>query len=480
VTTVTTVTTVTRRTGRSARVGLVALAVAALVVAANMAAHAHDAQLDLSGDRRFSLAPDSKALARAVRAPLRITAFLNAGGPAAQDARFLLARYRELNRRITFAVIDPDTNPGEARRFGVTQYSTVVLRYQGRRVDAPDAEELEISTAILRLVRGKSPTVCVLSGHGELAMDDTSPTGLSKVAQLLKDNAYQTQVLNLTVGALHVPTSCNAVLEIGPRDQLLPLEQTALADYAQTNGRLLVAVSPLTMADPNPLIRPWGVGFLGGLVLDPNRSIEQDPSDVVVQNLPSDSPVDSQVNELQFPAAGGLTVERNLASGLTVARLALSGPGSWNESHPDTELAFGPDDIPGPILVAAAADLSRIEPGSPAGLPSGAPRVARTRVLVTGSDTWLRNEFLDHLGNRRFLVNGLAWLTEQDQLVAATSKPSQVRALPFTAERQTETLALTVGVVPGAIVALGAVEALLIRRRRTRAGRRRGSLPGRR
>mgnify|MGYP001361165378 CR=1 FL=1 len=456
------------RRGQHRRGLVIAVVLVIVVLGGNVAAHAHDAELDLSAAHRFTLAADSSALARAVRSPLRVTAFLNAGGPEAVDARFLLARYHELNRRITYSVVDPDTQPGEAARFGVTQYSTVVLQYQGRRVDAPDATELSTSTAILRLLRHVSPTVCLLTGHGEAALDDTSPTGLSGVATLLRDNDYQTDVVNLAVGDGQVPQGCGVLAEIGARGPLLPAEVKAVNRYTDGHGRLLLAASSLTSGDPNPMILPWGIGFLGGLVLDPDRSLNQDPSDIVVQDLPSVSPVVDHVNELQFPAAGGLIIQPNLAQGLSVARLATSGPTSYDDTHPDAGFNFGPGDLAGPIVVAAAADRSALAPGSPAGLPAGAQHLERTRVVVTGSDIWLRNGFLGDLGNRRFLVNALAWLTDQDQLVAATSAPPNDRPLAFTGERQNEVIGVTVGAVPAGIVAAGSLPAIVGRRRRRR------------
>lgn len=439
-----------------------AVAVVAAVVGANVIAHAHDAQADLSANRRFSLAPDSKALARAVRAPLRITAFLNAGGPAARDARFLLARYQELNRRISYRVVDPDTNPGEAARFGVTQYSTVVLTYHGRRVDAPDAQEPEISTAVLRLLRASSPTVCVLIGHGEPQLSDTSPVGLSKTAQLLKDNAYQVKTVDLAMSGAQVPSDCTAVLEIAPVDALLPNEQAAVLAYERASGKLLLAASPLTRGDPNPLTSPWGVRVVGGLAVDPDHSVNLDVSDVIVGSFPSVNPVDTGVNRLQYPAGGGLLVESRPRGGLTISKLAVAGPGSYIATHPDTGLSFDSTSIAGPVLVAAAADESHLTTGG----GGGGAGVARTRLLVIGGDGWMVNQFLDNLSNRRFLVNGLAWLTEQDQLVTATERPAQVRQLPFTSADQSKVLAVGVGLVPGAIVLAGIVPAVIGRRRR--------------
>jgi len=92
----------------------------------------------------------------------------------------------------------------------------------------------------------------------------------------------------------------------------------------------------------------------------------------------------------------------------------------------------------------------------------------RTRVLTTASDTWLTNDFLDRLSNRRFFVNGLGWLTQDEQLIATTAQVSTDRSLPLTAERQARILVVTVGLVPGAIIGAGLLAHFGLRRRRRR------------
>jgi hypothetical protein len=438
---------------------LIPAAVVVALVAANVAAYGRGLQIDLSANHRFRLTSDSTALAKAVRSPLAITAFLSNVGGAGRDADFLLARYHEINSKITYRVVDPDAHPGEARRFGVGQYATVVMTYRGRRVDAPDAEELAISTAILRLLRGTTPTVCNLVGHGEPSFSDTAPQGLSTLDVLLTQNGYHRRPLDLTTGAPIVPADCAAIVIIGPVDPLLPQEVSALNAWTQAGGKLMLLASPLTRGDPNPLLAPWGIHFVGGLVLDPARDQGLDLSNVIVEDLPSASPVNRGIDRLQFPAGGGLVVDAGTTGGLTVERLAVTSGQSWVESRPDQEQTLDPSDIPGPVTVAAAADASHL-----AG-PKGTG-VVRTRVFATGGVPWVTNQFIDNLGNRRLIVNALSWLTEGEQLVAATSRPNAPPALPLTPERRTEILFWTVGVVPGLIVGAGLTSSYARRKNR--------------
>jgi ABC-type uncharacterized transport system involved in gliding motility auxiliary subunit len=444
-------------------VGAVLLAV---VVGANLLAYGHNAQADLSAAHRFSLAPQTKAVLDQVKSSLEVRAFLNNAGSQARDARFLLARYHELNRHISFSVVDPDADPTAARRFGISQYSTVVLAYKGRRVEAQSVNELDISTAILRLVRGGTKTVCVLAGHGEPGLDDASGQGLSKVDDVFRHNAYDVRTLDLTVGQAAVPSECVALFDFAPRDPLGPQEVAAINSYAKAAGRVMIVASSLTNADPNPLTEPWGVHFLGGLVIDPQRSEGGDPTNVVIESLPSASPVDDGVTRLQFPASAGLAPSKDQREGLSVERLAVTSGASWLESNPDNEMQLDPGDIPGPVIVATASDDSHVETSGEQRVPGGGARVVRTRVLVTASDTWLTNDFLDRLSNRRFFVNGLAWLTQDEQLIATTAQVSTDRSLPLTTERQARILVLTVGLVPGLIIGAGLLAHFGWRRRR--------------
>jgi ABC-type uncharacterized transport system involved in gliding motility auxiliary subunit len=92
----------------------------------------------------------------------------------------------------------------------------------------------------------------------------------------------------------------------------------------------------------------------------------------------------------------------------------------------------------------------------------------RSRVVITGSDTWLTNDFLDRLGNRRFFANSLGWLTQEEQLLARTGQANIDRALPLTAERQARVLVVTVGLVPGLILGLGVGAHFMFSRQRRR------------
>jgi len=456
-------------TDRRAKWLAAVMVVLAVVVGLNLVAYADNRQVDLSAANSFTLSPETVALLHQVGHPLQIVAFLTTGGPDARDASYLLNRYREVNHRISWSVVDPDANPGEAKAYGITSYSTVVLSYQGRRITAPDAQEADLSTAILRLLRGSTQQVCVMTGDGEPDLQDTGPNGLADVATVLRQNAFDATAVDLTVGTGTVPSTCAAVLEMGPQQPWSPGEVTALQGYLHKGGRLMVLTSSLSNTDPNAVLQPWGIGFEGGLVLDPARSEGVDWSNVVVQDLPSAGPVDEGVTSLQFPAPSALVVGRN-SGALTVEDLAQTSSQSYVDPDPSSgTLTFSPGDVPGPAVLAAASDSSQVLNGGPGPAPGVAgPSAVHTRLFVTGCDTWMTNGFLGNLGNRRFFVNAVDWLTGQDNLVLATSQAPGSRPLPLTPALQAELLGVTVGAVPGLIVSAALGRAGWLRRRRSK------------
>jgi ABC-2 type transport system permease protein len=311
--------------------------------------------------------------------------------------------------------------------------------------------------------------VCVTTGHGEASLDDDGPSGLSKVATLLEQNAYKAATVDLARGG-DVPASCEVVWVAGPRVAFTPAETDALVRYEKAAGKVLVLASPLSEANVNPLLEPYGITFLGGVVADPDRSASVDPTDVVAEDFPTANPVMDGIPRLQLPVAGGFLTQpsNETPSGLTVSRLAVSSDAAWIESTPDAGFSRDAGDVPGPVVLAAAADDSRIEADAERrlGTGGGRPGIVRTRVVVTGSAECPTNQLLDRLGNRRLLVGSLSWLTQEEELLTVATRLPGARPLPWTAERQRETLFVTVGLVPGLVVLAG-VASFVWRRRRT-------------
>jgi hypothetical protein len=150
------------------------------------------------------------------------------------------------------------------------------------------------------------------------------------------------------------------------------------------------------------------------------------------------------------------------AHGLTVSNLAATSKAAFLDA--DQNFSPSPPDIGGPLTVAVAADASRVEQSGETRVGDNGPRIVRTRVVAVGNSHFVENDFLDSLGNRRFIVNAMGWLAEDEQLLTVSTAPPQPRELPWTAERQRNVVAVSVVAVPGAVLAAGVAQWIIGRR----------------
>lgn len=434
------------------RRALVALALVVGVVLVNVVAERSGRTADLTENRRLTLSGETRDVLRRVDAPMRIDAFVRTDSPSGRDTKALLDRYNDANDRINAEAVDPDESPGRARSLGVTQFGAAVLRYRGRRVDVATIDEVELTSAVLRLVRGRVPSTCFVTGHGEAGIDDDGPQGLSSLADLARRNGFAPEARNIAIDGLK---GCDLVVLAGPRVPLAPEEVTTLRGVLDRDGKVLVLADAFSTGDVNPLLDGWGIRFLGGVVLDRGSNFGNDPSTPILTDFPSSNQVVDGVPSVLAPAAAGLDVpDRQPREGLTVSVLARTSGQSVLAADPEDPAQGG---IKGPIIVAAAADLSAVR-GTP-------PAVHRTRLLVVADVAVAANASLRALGNGKLLANGLSWLARDEVLLTVATKPPGSHPLTTDVGRRRTSFVLTVAVVPLTVLLAGT---LVVWRRRRR------------
>lgn len=424
------------------RRAVVAVALLVAVVVANVVAQRSGRVADLTEGNRLTLTAETREVLRRVDGTLRIDAFVRYDASSGRDVAALLDRYHDANRRIDAEVVDPDAEPGRARRLGVTQFGTAVLRHDGRRVDIATINELELTSAVLRLVRGRIPMTCFVTGHGEPGIDDDGPDGLSSLAQLARRNGFVPETRNIGVDGLE---GCDLVVLAGPRVPLADAEVDALRRLLDDDGKVMVLADAFSSADVNLVLDGWGIRFLGGVVLDRASNFGEDPSTPVVTDFPSANQVVEGVPSLLAPAAAGLGVpDPQPREGLTVSVLARSSDDSVLAADPEDPSAGG---LPGSVVLAAAADLSAVR-GTP-------PSVRRTRLLVVADVALAGNATIDALGNAKLLANGLSWLARDEVLLTVGTRAPGAHPLTTDAARRRTAFIVTVVVVPLALLGVG-------------------------
>jgi ABC-type uncharacterized transport system involved in gliding motility auxiliary subunit len=452
---------------RGGRLRAAALPAAVLVatLALNLVPVPAGARVDLTANRRFTLSKQSKEVLHNVKQPAVVTAFAPQGTAQARDAEVLLAQFRRTNPNIHTRVLDFAKAQGEALRLDAQDDGEVVVEIGERKEVVAPLLEQTITSALQRLARPKPQTLCGLAGDGERELDNEQPQGLQLARITAERNGIATRRLDLTV-ATAIPADCTILALVAPTSALLPNEIQLINNYMTDNGKLLILTEP---GGPNldAIITRWGLRFLPGVVFDPERAAAGDPTSLLVNDFPTESPVSKGVDGAALVTAGGITTAASEDTGLSVARVMQSRPRSWLELNPAaTPATYEPDkgDRGGPVVLAGAADRSEVKAGGETRLSTGGATIARTRLLAFTDADWASNAFLDRRSNARLLANGLNWLAGEEDLVAIGGVDPDLRRLELTSSQRRLMGIGSIGATPAVVLLVGA--GVWLRRRR--------------
>jgi len=396
--------------------------------------------LDLTEQETLTLTSITRDIVAAVDDDVTITAFVGRADPGRVETVTLLDRYARLSRHVDVDVVDPADAPGDVRRLGIDPiYGGVVVQRGADAEIAAGPTEQDITSALARLVRGVDALVCVTQGSGEHEID--LPT-------------WETEAVDLLVVEA-IPDDCSVVVVAGPQTEP---EQDALAEWVADDGKLLALLDPVADVDLEEVLAPFGLGVKRGVVFegDPEAIVDGDESSPIIRRYSAAHPVVRNLPPTYFPGVQEVVARDVDVPGLTAARLADTSDVSYLETRP-LEPAFDPgEDTGGPITIAAAVDVSRIESES---------AIARTRIVVVGDVDFATPPFAAAAANGRFLQQIVSWLALDDDLIPLSSNLPLDRPLTLTDARVTYARLLGVGAIP-ALLLLGGAIVWAVRRRR--------------
>lgn len=399
--------------------------------------------IDLTAESSLSLTDETIDIVGRIEEPVAITAFLRPDEPGRDEARAVLDRYEDRNRRIQASIVDPDEAPGELRRLGVDPVFGGVALEQGEAVEiVPSAIEQDLTLGLARLLRGDLPRVCVTAGHGELDTASRLPNGASSLVRLLADNGYETFTVDLLAGA--PLDGCGAVLVLAPASTLGASAVASLTEHVEADGRVAVFAEPGFDSGLDSLLADAGLRLLQGVVAegDPDSVFSGDPTAPLIRRYSSANPIVRNLPPTFFVTVGGIEVDDEVMSGYDPVRLAdTSGSSVLVEDLAATD----PTAIPGPITVAAASEKSANVDG----------QIRRSRVVVFADGDLVANSFIGEAGNSQFVVQTVDWLTVDDDLVSVSSNLAEPRPLLLTNARRDYARLLTVGLVPAVFLLAG-------------------------
>ena len=447
---------------RTARYGLntavmvvLLLAIVGLVEAVSFR---HNARVDLTENRRHSVSPQTIQLLRGLKTEINAVAFFRGDQPGKRVAEDLFKQYARFGgSKFTWRVVDPDREPGLARRYAVESYGTVVLETKTRSEKVTDAEEEKITNGLLKLTREGKRIVFVVQGHGERELTSTERAGFSEAKSAMEKANYEVKPLALAREG-KIPPEASVVMVPGARTELFPPEIDALDAYIGRGGKLFVMADPtiLTPGQDTALkkfVAKYGMELGDNLVIELNpigRLFGIGPEVPIIQQYES-HPITRDLAGVStlFPLTRTVTPAATPPAGMSDQVLARTTADSWGETDRASlqagQVKPDPQDPKGPLPVAAVATKDK------------------ARIVIYGTSSLAANQFLNVQGNRDFFLNTVSWLAEEEDQTAIRPKETKQTPVFLTSQQAQMIFLVPVVVLPG-LVLIGGVVALIRRR----------------
>jgi ABC-type uncharacterized transport system involved in gliding motility auxiliary subunit len=449
--------------GRNLRFGtnllIAALAVLGIITLVEAISIRHDHRFDLTANKRYSLSPQSQQLLAALPQPVKATAFYQDAQGGRETAKDLLDQYAYYSKQFTYDFIDPDRNPGLAKRYGITSYGTIVLESGNKEEKVLTADEENLTNALLKVIREGKKVVYFLEGHGEHSINSNERDGYAEAKRAIESQNYEVKAVSLLAEG-KLPDDAAILIIAGPRKDLLEPELAEITRFIDRGGKVLFLLDPEGAPALAQYLANYGIQVVQGVVVDlVSRMFGADYLMPVITSY-EQHPITKDFDVASFfPLALAVKTTEKMPDRVSAQILAKTSPNSWLKHDMDELKAelraegrptFNEKlDEKGPVSVAAVATVTPQHQGS------GEQEPKKARLVVFGDSDFASNNYLNLSGNRDLFLNTVSWLAEEENLIAIRPKESGQFFSPVTANQQQLIFWLSMLVLPAAVIGSG-------------------------
>ena len=458
--------------GRQARYGTLTgvsvVVVLGILTAINYIGSKQNKRWDLTANKQFSLADQSRNVLAKLDSPLQIRVFDKENEFGRYRDR--LKEYEYTSKKISTEYIDPDKKPALAKQSQIQQYGTIVFDYKGRTERVTSDNEQELTNGIIKVVTGQQKKLYFTQGHGEHDTGSSERDGYNAISTALgRENYTVDKVVIAQQGS--VPDDAAVVVVAGPKIDFFPPEVEALKKYLDKGGKLLLALDPPDKPESQPLTNlvalahDWGADVGNDLVVDASgmgRLIGAGPEVPLASTYPPHAITERFQLLTAYPLARSITPVSGGVNGHTAQTIAETSARSWAEKDVRGALTGGGEialdeakgDKKGPVSIAIAvsATAAPAEAPKPGAEPEKKPE---TRVVVYGDSDFAANSGLGIQGNRDLFMNTIGWLSQQENLIAIRPKDPDDRRITLTATQQQNIMWISLLIIPGLVFGTG-------------------------
>ncbi|MEE9252406.1 MAG: GldG family protein [Thermodesulfobacteriota bacterium] len=426
------------------------LVVLGIFVILNFLANRSAPRYDLTENKLHSLSDQTRRVLEGLKDGVRVIAFFKEKDVVVDRKQFieLIEQYRRVSSKIEVEFVDPDKNPGLAKKYDIREYATCVLISGEKDIKLKlgnpispgilSTSEQLITNAIIKLSKDVTKTVYFLTGHGERDIyDNVGPTGFGKARKALEDESYMPRELMLMrEGVIEVENTMLVVA--APGKDLLKKELDSIKAYLESGGMALFIVEPRSGAQLVSLLKNFSITLNNDVVIDPSSKLVGggDVAPIIATYGVSDITEDFRFATI-FPYTRSLKVDNS--GEISPLVLALTSEYAWSETNlslfEEGDAELGPEDPRGPLGVAAIAEIG--EEG---------------RIAVFGSADFISNRWFDFSGNSDLFMNTVNWLSRDEDLISIRPKKAKAGKLTMTPGQFRFMFALTIVIIPAAVL----------------------------
>ncbi len=456
--------------------------------ALNYVALNHSWRFDLTANRQYSLAPETKSYLEQLERDVHISVTISPDNEnedlnqAYRDISGLLREYAYVAHagakgKVEVEYVDIYQSRKRAEELHLDQPNVVVLTCENHRrvlklMDFYNIKdkvtkqsfkgEATLTAAILDVSSPDKKRIYFLAGHGELRPDDPDPArGLSQLRDELVQRNFDVAQLDLSLSH-KVPEDAALIILAGQQGRLQPFEEELLRNYLTTRaGRLILMIDPGRPHGLENLLFDWGVVVYDNLIIDPDPRSLTETNDLRLWRFQPDpgSHITDQLlsNGLSVLVGPARMVSDDLGrpadDGLSVKELIATSESAWGETsyrlHIPAQYTPGQDQRDKNGLGVMVVS-ERLKPAN--NLPLS---VKGGRLALFGTSDLVTNNRIFNPGNLNLFLATVNWTVDRDTQLNIPARPIQRFALTLSQE---ELVRLRLGLllaVPGAVALLG-------------------------
>lgn len=424
-----------RRTARfGANAVVFTLIAVGILVFINVAAQGWDQSWDGTTAKVNTLSDQTVKILQSLESPASVTAFFNA--TEARTYEQLLGRYKDAAKpeMFKFSIVDPDRQPEVAQRYNIQQRGAIVVESKGAQNIIVEQTESALTQSILKVTQAKGGPICFVSGHGEAGINDKEENGADVLRQLLINENHD--VTEAVLAGRAIPENCTALVIAGPDRPYAEVEVRTVTEWVAKGGRLLLMAEASAATGFEPWLESLSVKLDDDVVVEPfvnpfyGSQLGVTP---VVQDYPPHEITKDLNQPTIYSLARSLTINTNAQAPAFVTALLKTGDQAWGETDTarllsDGQVEKGDEDKAGPLVLAAAVEMSAAPPADDVDEPGADKPAEGARILVFGDSDWARNKFITQLYNNNLALNAVAWLAGREEIISV--RPNQYDAAP--------------------------------------------------